>query len=94
MLRPLLPVFTLGAAAACTDAGSNHAAQSVNHSEASVVHGSAAVGDTVTSVRCGAVDRFWHLFGRIRRRYSGVCHWPDACTNACTYASTKCPPAL
>jgi hypothetical protein len=51
MLRPLLPVFTLGAAAACTDAGSNHAAQSVNHSEASVVHGSAAVGDTVHMVQ-------------------------------------------
>ena len=45
MLGPLLTVFALCAAAACTYAGSNHAAQSVNHSEASVVHDSAAVGD-------------------------------------------------
>lgn len=49
MLRPLLAVFRLGAAAACTDAGSNHAAQSSNHSEAPVVHGSAAAGDTVVA---------------------------------------------
>lgn len=50
MARPFLALIILGAAAACTNAGSYHAAQSANHSEASAMHGSAAAGDSVATV--------------------------------------------